>query len=477
MAPSLPPDALSLDPALALAGPEPDPLAFLAYLSEEFASAEDLEQSVSRALEGIVKLLHVEAGALFLLDETGQRLVCRACVGEKELCQESLPAAPYRIHNSRQAATSIAASAAEETVPVLDRASGPAGAVIIGDRLRVPLTVGERLLGLMEIKQSLGAVLAVQERDVHLLRAVTSAAALALSSARMADMLVEREGVRRELEIAAEIQRSQLPPPVAKGFPVQGVNRPARRVSGDFYDFFTLDSEKTTLPKPPGRQEEDTENSASSTSSVPPSAKVAFALGDVSGKGINAALLMARTASLFRCLGKNLGQPGWDPGYLLGLINREISEVTSRGMFVTLILGIYDQERDLVWFANAGHEPPMVLQPGRRAASFPADAPPVGIDPALVYRTQEINLAGGALYVFSDGITETEDIDGRALGRNGLEALLTEQADQPLDQRLPSVLETLCRRCPEQRDDLTLLGVEAIPEPGRTASIDNGTVA
>ncbi len=91
--------------------------------------------------------------------------------------------------------------------------------------------------------------------------------------------------------------------------PICGINRPIREVSGDFYDYFEL-----------------------------PDGTIAFALGDVSGKGMNAALLMAKTASLFRCLGKTIR----DPARLLSILNREICETTSRGMFVTMVAGLYE---------------------------------------------------------------------------------------------------------------------------------------
>ncbi len=93
------------------------------------------------------------------------------------------------------------------------------------------------------------------------------------------------------------------------------MNLPARTVSGDFFDYFDL-----------------------------PDGRICFNLGDVSGKGINASLLMAKTSSLYRCLGKSIP----DPGRLLQLINREIFETTTRGMFVTMVAGLYDPARGTV---------------------------------------------------------------------------------------------------------------------------------
>ncbi len=122
-----------------------------------------------------------------------------------------------------------------------------------------------------------------------MLQTLASAAALAINNAHMAKDLVEQERVNRELELAAEMQRGLLPGKQPATFPVCGINLPAYEMSGDFYDFFELED-----------------------------GRIYFSLGDVSGKGIDAALLMSKTSSLFRCLGKTI----YEPAVLLATINR-----------------------------------------------------------------------------------------------------------------------------------------------------------
>ena len=175
---------------------------------------------------------------------------------------------------------------------------------------------------------------------------LASSAALAIANARMAESLVEHERVRRELELAAEIQRTLLPAPRPEPFPVCGVNIPARTVSGDFFDILPLEG-----------------------------SRIAFCLGDVSGKGMNAALLMAKTASLYRCLAKTTESPG----ALLAALDREICETATRGMFVTMVAGIYDPARGEVTLANAGHEPALLHGLDGAFDPLPAEAPPLGI--------------------------------------------------------------------------------------------------
>jgi sigma-B regulation protein RsbU (phosphoserine phosphatase) len=236
-----------------------------------------------------------------------------------------------------------------------------------------------------------------------------------------------QKGIGRELELAAEIQRSLLPHADPAGFPVIGLNRPARLVSGDFFDFFSLDERRTP-----------------------------FALGDVSGKGMNAALLMAKAAGLFRCLAKNSD----NPAELLAAINRETCETASRGMFVTMVAGIYDHETGAVCFANAGHEPPLLRAPDRSYRSFPAEAPPLGILPDLTFETHEIELAGGEFYIFTDGLTEYRYGEQEALGVEGLIQLVESHADLPLAERLNALLAELDHEGWEARDDLTVLAID-----------------
>jgi sigma-B regulation protein RsbU (phosphoserine phosphatase) len=215
-----------------------------------------------------------------------------------------------------------------------------------------------------------------------------------------------------------------LPAPREARFPVHGVNVPARTVSGDFFDYLT---------PAPGR--------------------IVFCLGDVSGKGMNAALLMAKTASLFRCLAKSIA----GPGALLARLNDEICETATRGMFVTMAAGLYDVASGALRLANAGHEPPLQRRPDGRYASLPAEAPPLGIVPGSEFPEREVSLDGGCLYVFSDGLTEARDAAGRELGAAGFRRLADRHAALPLRERVEAIAAEVSAL--ELRDDLTLLGV------------------
>jgi len=233
----------------------------------------------------------------------------------------------------------------------------------------------------------------------------------------------------KELDLARDIQRSMLPAPMNSDFPVKGINIPARELSGDFFDYFYLS---------------------------PGNGKIYFNLGDVSGKGINAALLMAKTSSLFRCLGKQMHEPG----KLLALINSELCETSTRGMFVTMVAGIYDPAASHLCLVNAGHMPALLISRDGTTRSLDAQAPPLGITPDSKFPEIELTLTGESLYVFSDGVTEGHLADGSILGIQGLNKMLAGLNKKPAQYRLQTIVDCFDSTASPLRDDITLLIVE-----------------
>ena len=242
------------------------------------------------------------------------------------------------------------------------------------------------------------------------------------------DRLAEELG--KELDLAREIQRSMLPAPMNPAFPVTGINVPARELSGDFYDYFCLNNDNN---------------------------KVYFNLGDVSGKGVNAALLMAKTSSLFRCLGKQIS----NPSLLLETINTELCETSTRGMFVTMVAGVYDSANDRLTLVNAGHLPALVINPDGTTRLLDAQAPPLGITTDSKFPETEVTLNGGCLYVFSDGVTEGFLADGSMPGIQGMIKMLIGLNKKPVQHRLQTIMDCFQNTAFPLHDDMTLLIVEA----------------
>ena len=233
--------------------------------------------------------------------------------------------------------------------------------------------------------------------------------------------------LRHELDLAREVQRSLFPRGIAEHCGIAGLNLSARAVSGDFYDFFMLKD-----------------------------GRIAFCIADVSGKGMHAALLMAKASSLFRCLGKSIV----DPGRLLGMINSEIAETSIRGMFITIVAGISDPSSGHVELAKAGHLPALKLDRNGRFESHPASAPPLGVAPDLPIPTEVIELHGGSLYLYTDGLLEVPLAGGEHLGEHGIKQLIRRHHAKAPGERLHAMAAEVQSSESAGFDDLTLLLIE-----------------
>ena len=398
-------------------------LALLAAISQDFAGSPALGETLANASHQVMVYMETEAASIFLLDDSAEKLTCKACAGPVDIDGLTIGRDQGIVgraltDNAVQMVRDVSldgdfSSAVDETTGFTTRSI-----------LCAPLCVKGVMLGALEvINKSQGDGL-FDQADKQFLQVLAGMVSLAVHNAQMTEALVEQERMQRELDLAREIQRDLLPPQPAADFPVHGLNLPAFEVSGDFYDFFLLGD-----------------------------GRIAWGLGDVSGKGMNAAMLMAKTISLFRCLGKTVHEPA----RLLAMLNDELAETASRGMFVTMAAGVFDPASGEVIFANAGHQPPLYRSAKGAYRELQESSPPLGIVSGMDYADQRLQLDGGRLYVFTDGVTEGWEADGRMLELAGLQGLLDKYAAQPPARQLAGVADALARPGVRLRDDLTLL--------------------
>ena len=250
--------------------------------------------------------------------------------------------------------------------------------------------------------------------------------------------------IEAELDSARKLQMSMVPsvfPAPTPDCPLEifAMMEPAREVGGDLYDFF---------PTEDGR--------------------LAFAIGDVSGKGVAAAMFMARTKNLLRVVTGLLqhaegGQA--DPAAIVARVNRELCEDNDTMMFVTLLFGIIDARSGAVAFCNAGHDPAYRLGPGGIAAVDGPQGMALGISPDWAYRTGALRLAPGeALYLYTDGITEAVAPGDAMFGKERLEPLLRSLAEAPLARVIGDTVQAVrdfAQSCP-QSDDITSLALRLL---------------
>ena len=400
-------------------------LGLLADITQSFAFSLDIDETLQNALERFLEYLHAEADSIFLLENNETELVCRGCAGPVDITGLRLPADKGIVGKtviSRSCQIVKDVSKDPNFSQNVDKDTG----FVTRSILCAPLMVNEKCIGALELINKRSDDGLFDERDQHLLTALASAAALAIHNARMADKLVVQERMQKELELAREIQEGLLPDPGGEGFPVFGINLPAREVSGDFFDFFQRDD-----------------------------GLIYFNLADVSGKGMNAALLMAKTTSLLRHAAKGVS----DAGQHLATVNDEICETVSHGMFITIVSGFIDVEAGVIEFANAGHQPPLYHN-GDKFEEIEATAPPLGIVPGAEFPVSTLPLEGGSLYLFTDGVTEAEgDVNGQ-LDVSGLIKLIESRQEMHGAQRLESIVEEIYVPDVSQHDDITIMLIE-----------------
>ncbi len=403
-----------------------DLLPFLAEVSQRLAVSVDLERTLRESVGYITQYMQAEAAAVFLLDRSGTQLQCRACVGPVDIQGLTIPADAGIVGRAVvQNACQMVRDAREDPdfAAKVDAGTG----FVTRSVLCAPLTTAQGAIGAIEVINKRDGGL-FDDTDREALRLLAAPTALALNIARMAGELVEQSRIQRELSMARRLQRSLLPKRRRGDYPLRALNLPAQEISGDFYDFFDL-----------------------------PDGRIAFALGDVAGKGLDAAFLMVRCASLLRWAGKE----GLAPAEWLARVNDELREAIPPGMFVCAVAGYYDPAtREAVW-ANAGFPPLLRIATDGSVQQIPAEGPPLGILAGMHFPEQRCSVAGAALYMFSDGVTDVRDAAGKTLDIEGVEAALAAFADRAPEPRLRRLVRLL--RGMRVTDDITVLLIEGGP--------------
>jgi phosphoserine phosphatase RsbU/P len=273
-------------------------------------------------------------------------------------------------------------------------------------------------------------------RGVHQLSEL--AASFNTMTAKIRQLIGEvrkKEKLDSELKIAQEVQSSLFPKsaPTLNTLELAGVCIPGRVVSGDYYDFVSLDHRRT-----------------------------AIALGDVSGKGVSAALLMASIQSALHAHLKSGGSADREElsmAVLMERISQQLYESTPPEKYATFFCSVYDDETGCLTYTNAGHLYPILVR-GGQATPLEGSGIVAGLFPHVKYEQQDVVLQrGDLLAIFSDGIPEAMDEAQQEFGLARLAALLVTHGDQPLDSIVTSVTETVNQWIddPEGRDDVTLV--------------------
>ena len=249
------------------------------------------------------------------------------------------------------------------------------------------------------------------------------------------DTTASKAAMEQELKIASDIQQQMLPK-VYPPFPnradidIYGEVVTAKEVGGDLFDFFIRDE------------------------------KLFFSIGDVAGKGVPAALVMAVTRSMFR----SASMTHTSPKLIIESINRSVCQSNDSFMFVTLFMGVLDLTTGKLLYANAGHEPPVLVGTNTRFLTIDNNIP-LGLRPEWEYSEQEATiLPGTTVFLYTDGFTEAETADHKEYGRDRMFKEAISLAAQRLDSRtfvktIRQTERTFVKGIPQQ-DDISLLAIK-----------------
>lgn len=402
-----------------------DLLELLHGIGSACANSLNLEETLQSCVNHVRTFLQAEASSIFLVDEKLGKLVCRASAGPVNITGLTVPIETGLVGKTvRDSSTVVVMDVTLDPrfTQLVDQQTG----FVTRSLISVPLRVMDQTIGAFEVINKKDGRL-FEERDQYILSAMSSTVALAIYNARQHHLFLEQERREQELFLARALQESFLPVSLPDHFPLHGANLPALELSGDFYDI---------QPLTDGR--------------------IFFLLGDVSGKGANAGLLMAKTSSLLRFLGKTRD----DPAMILQEVNNELIGSARMGMFVTLVVGFYHPEGRRVVLANAGHIPPLrYLHAQKRFQELQGDGIPVGITTNLKFANSTFALdQGEVLLVYSDGAIESKMAQGDGfLGMEGFSQLVSATAQLPAHQRLAAMLAAMHPPELMLHDDITLL--------------------
>ena len=405
-------------------------LSSLIEVNALISSSLDLDRILENVMTISKQVMNADASSLMLVDERTNELVYQVALGTvgEKLKKE------FRLKMGQGIAGTVAQDGEPllledaYTHPKFFRGHDDATGYRTRSMITVPLKAGGRVTGVAQVINRLdGGVF--DKDDLELFLALAALAAIAIENAKMHRSLMEKQRLVKDMEFARTVQESFLPQtaPDVPSYRFSAHYTPAQEVGGDFYDFIRLDRDRTGI-----------------------------VIGDVSGKGVPAALFMAKLGSDMRTLA--FTEP--DPAAALAKLNDLLVERSRRGMFATLLYLVLDARSGVLSLCNAGHLPPVIKKAdGAVARLSAAGGTPLGIMPGMQYRTETATLErGDTAVLYTDGIIEAMNAGEELYGYDRFTALLRSGPSEP-DGLTGAIVADVNRftGLSPQHDDLTLV--------------------
>lgn len=303
----------------------------------------------------------------------------------------------------------------------------------LGVELIVPMQIKGITKGLIMLGQRIAGH-TYSKSDIEYIASVGSLAIISIENAMLFNETLEKQKLEKDLETARNIQKNLLPKSMPKmhSFEIAGYNNSARQVGGDYYDLVRLSEEE-----------------------------MLFAIGDVSGKGVQAALLMANLQAFL----KSICKQKMPLGDASNFINDLVSDNTTNGSFITFFWGILNDRTRELSYVNAGHNPPLLIR-DNKITKLRTGGMILGVMATVIpYASEIVQLEkGDTLICFTDGITEAMDPDYHEFTDEKLEELCTKITDLSASEILSKIREEvqIFIRGAEQSDDITLIVIKVI---------------
>jgi len=405
-------------------------LEIIMKMNQEFASSLDLNDTLNTALKVIIGRINAQAANIFLINEKIKKFECIASLHQDYLDEYQLDLKDGVMGKAVEQKKCIRVGDVRKDVREIanfyfdldNKTNFTTFSVLCS-----PLIAANECIGVIHCLNKKTDTKLFEEEDRQLLETLSAPAAFAIRNAKMAKEMIEKNKIQKEVEIVGDIQKSLLSKNKKEDFPIAGINIPAKVVSGDFYNFSDLGD-----------------------------GKYGFGVADVSGKGIKSSLLMSKASSLYSCLSKT----NFSAAELLIQLNNEICETISRGMFVTMLIGIYDSNKKELLLSSAGHEPPIIFSKDGTFSNYNESGPPLGIMPNTKYTEHTIPFDNSSMYIFTDGITEIKNPKGEMLGSEGFQNYIQKYKDKPNNERLKIIIDDILNTGHIQKDDLTIVVID-----------------
>lgn len=390
-------------------------------------STQELENIVDLIVQKCVKHLKVEQGAVMLLDEKNHQNPFRTMVRKQDTVADLLP---YRLD------TQLTGWMLRHQAPLLvndfendERFRGVSEKEsYIRSLLSVPMLLKSKMIGLLTVFNKRGEANFTPE-DQRLLAIISAQSAQVIENARLYKEEQDFLRFQEEMRLAGEIQRNLLPKmaPEISGYQIAGRSIPAKDVGGDYYDFIPIEDDR-----------------------------LAFCLGDVSGKGMPAAMLMANVQATLR----GLTAPSITSKICIERSNTLLHKSTDPQKFVTLFYGILNTQTNELCYCNAGHDNPFLLSSDGKVKRLQTGGIVLGFVPQFTFAEEKIPFQKGDLLVlYSDGITEAMNDKEEEFGEERLKELMIANRHESAEQIIGKILETIEAHVGSvpQMDDMTMV--------------------